>query len=87
MVSRQFANNTYKNNSNNVISFHYKKPIKKELFFNSPPPPPPKKKKKNQKKLKIEKDQQAQKFINIDTQSCDVLKKQQFSKLIKIIGK
>ena len=73
MVSRQFANNTYKNNSNNVISFHY-------------PPPPPKKKKK-QKKLKIEKDQQAQKFINIDTQSCDVLKKQQFSKLIKIIGK
>ena len=73
MVSRQFANNTYKNNSNNVISFHY--------------PPPPPQKKKNQKKLKIEKDQQAQKFINIDTQSCDVLKKQQFSKLIKIIGK
>ena len=73
MVSRQFANNTYKNNSNNVISFHY--------------PPQKKKKKKKQKKLKIEKDQQAQKFINIDTQSCDVLKKQQFSKLIKIIGK
>ena len=74
MVSCQFANNMYKNNSNHVISFHN-------------PPPLKKKKKKKQKKLKIEKDQQAQKFINIDTQSCDVLKKQQFSKLIKIIGK